>query len=279
MNNTTILWEDTDLIEPWKKSESKPIFVQNDGINETNNVFVKNECNDTGNKCIWMRICPTCRSNIFYGTKGHFKRAEIKNSECKSCTVKKQIKSKNCVGNKYGKLKIVSQYKDCADNKTYADAVCDCGNSIVHRLLTDFKRGKTYGCAKCQYLFNLGKVPPNKLSEGESSFHEICRSYENGAKARHLVFELSKDDMRILFRGNCFYCGKEPQQCRKRRIGSNGEFRYNGIDRKDNTLGYMSSNCVSCCGHCNFAKNKTSFSDFIRWIRTVNENTKNINCD
>ena len=49
MKNILTLWEEKDSIEHSKKFENKPTFVPNDGINETNNVFVKNECNDTGN--------------------------------------------------------------------------------------------------------------------------------------------------------------------------------------------------------------------------------------
>ncbi len=62
MNNTLTLWEDTDLTEPWKKSESKPTSVPNDGINETNNASVKNECENTGSKKI--KQCVHCKQSF-----------------------------------------------------------------------------------------------------------------------------------------------------------------------------------------------------------------------
>ena len=37
----------------------------------------------------------------------------------------------------------------------------------------------------------------------------------------------------------------------------------NGIDRFDNTLGYIESNCKSCCNTCNMMKNRFSYHDIL----------------
>lgn len=42
-----------------------------------------------------------------------------------------------------------------------------------------------------------------------------------------------------------------------------GPFTFNGIDRLDNSGGYVSGNIVSCCQRCNMAKGKMSAGDFI----------------
>ena len=43
-------------------------------------------------------------------------------------------------------------------------------------------------------------------------------------------------------------------------------FRYNGLDRVDNTLGYEVSNLVPCCVVCNRAKNSMPYDDFVKYI-------------
>ena len=47
------------------------------------------------------------------------------------------------------------------------------------------------------------------------------------------------------------------------------DFLYNGIDRKDNNIGYIIENCVSCCGICNRMKMDMSYDDFLNHIRLI----------
>ena len=49
---------------------------------------------------------------------------------------------------------------------------------------------------------------------------------------------------------------------------------YNGIDRKDNAIGYEYDNCVTCCGRCNIMKNKWSHDEFISHIKNIINNLK-----
>lgn len=53
----------------------------------------------------------------------------------------------------------------------------------------------------------------------------------------------------------------------------NGEYHYNGIDRKNNSKGYTLENAVPCCGQCNIAKASFTEHEFISWVRMVYENT------
>lgn len=54
-----------------------------------------------------------------------------------------------------------------------------------------------------------------------------------------------------------------------------------GIDRKDNSIGYIKENCVPCCKRCNIAKNIYTVDDFISHCITIAEihsrNTSSIN--
>ena len=59
----------------------------------------------------------------------------------------------------------------------------------------------------------------------------------------------------------CYYCGNEGP---------------NGIDRLDNTRGYVLDNCVPCCKHCNYVKSNLSVGVFKEWVtRFVNYQTDN----
>ncbi len=52
---------------------------------------------------------------------------------------------------------------------------------------------------------------------------------------------------------------------------------YNGIDRKNSTLGYTMDNCVTCCGSCNIMKNKFTEEEFISKVISIYTNLNLIN--
>lgn len=117
----------------------------------------------------------------------------------------------------------------------------------------------------------LGHRPSGrKLPEGEGPRRNFIRKYKNGAKRRNIVFLLSDEEVIKLSKGDCFYCGIEPQQrtyftCQKKPM----HYICNGIDRKDSSLGYVSGNVVSCCAICNIAKSDKPFEEFLSWIRRL----------
>lgn len=47
------------------------------------------------------------------------------------------------------------------------------------------------------------------------------------------------------------------------------EFKYNGVDRVDNSIGYTDDNCVSCCKICNNSKSALDLSEWKKWIEKV----------
>jgi len=46
---------------------------------------------------------------------------------------------------------------------------------------------------------------------------------------------------------------------------------YNGIDRVDNAIGYLTDNCVACCKVCNRAKLQMSKNEFFDHIKKIYE--------
>jgi len=49
------------------------------------------------------------------------------------------------------------------------------------------------------------------------------------------------------------------------------QFKYNGVDRVDNTVGYTLDNCVSCCKICNNSKATLTLDEWKDWIERVHK--------
>lgn len=79
-------------------------------------------------------------------------------------------------------------------------------------------------------------------------------SYRNGAAKRGLPFLLSQADFDALIEQSCHYCGHAGP---------------NGIDRKDNDVGYSVGNCVSACLQCNYAKGSHKYEVFLEYIERL----------
>ena len=151
---------------------------------------------------------------------------------------------------------------------------CECGNICVKNT-SDVKRLKTKSCG-C--LHKKKTIERNKLIKRSykdltlSSFNAIYATYRHDAQKCNRVFELNKEDFRALITKNCFYCNKEPSNV-KQQTDSKAPFIYNGIDRKDNKIGYVLNNCVTCCKDCNFFKSTRNYADFLNKIYTIYYNT------
>ena len=115
------------------------------------------------------------------------------------------------------------------------------------------------------------KVGSNKNSPEET----LWKRYEWKAKQAGQVFEVSSETFARLLHSDCFYCGAEPKQEFVMKRKTDNYLLYNGVDRKENDLGYTESNCVACCWVCNQAKSNIGFDDWknlvTRWSERVEE--------
>jgi hypothetical protein len=84
------------------------------------------------------------------------------------------------------------------------------------------------------------------------------RTYRAGARARGLVWELTKAQHKQLVQSPCHYCGKQAT-----------ELELNGIDRVDNNVGYMIGNCEPCCTRDNFMKMAQSKAEFLAACQAI----------
>ena len=130
---------------------------------------------------------------------------------------------------------------------------CSCGNfTSVLSYNLKAKRTISCGCSKA-------------LPKGKSAFNSVFKSYIHGAEKRNLEWSLDEKAFREITREDCHYCGSAPSNIATPKSG-NGSFIYNGLDRVDNSVGYLKNNIVACCKVCNFAKSGRDFDEFKNWI-------------
>lgn len=105
----------------------------------------------------------------------------------------------------------------------------------------------------------------------EKSFYKrMFHIYKRGAKNREHQFSLTLNDFINLVKQNCFYCDTTPKENATYTYLINEHTEYvNGIDRKDNSLGYTLSNTVSCCKICNSMKMKLDYKTFIERCKLI----------
>lgn len=84
-----------------------------------------------------------------------------------------------------------------------------------------------------------------------------------------MVFDISSAFFHYITSQDCVYCGAPPNQIVRRDNHHNGNYIYNGIDRFDNSLGYIESNCVPCCKICNVMKFTLNIDEFYKHIQQI----------
>jgi hypothetical protein len=83
------------------------------------------------------------------------------------------------------------------------------------------------------------------------------KTYAKGATARNLTFQLTEAEFSEIVKHPCYLCGLSDK---------------NGIDRFDNSKGYVLENCKSCCGHCNLMKKDRLYSSIIANAEKITTN-------
>lgn len=88
---------------------------------------------------------------------------------------------------------------------------------------------------------------------------------------------ISFEDFLKLSQMPCYYCGAAPSNicnaAKKNKssdfVKENGNFKYNGLDRLDNSKPHTLENCVPCCKWCNLSKNNRSVEEFLKWAKRL----------
>lgn len=168
----------------------------------------------------------------------------------------------NLIGKRFGSL-VVTESHTSRKNRTRWVCQCDCGKTTI-ATGASLRTGHKKSCG-CRYQLSL--LPKNETT--------LCRSlwstYASLAKKRGYEFQLSAEQFADLTKKDCFYCGKVPQQVLEPRRRSQMPYVYNGIDRRDNTAGYVDSNVVACCKLCNSMKSAYLESMFLEHALQISD--------
>lgn len=181
---------------------------------------------------------------------------------------KQHSTTKDLAGKKFGRLTVLYLAGYTRKRRAAWMCLCDCGNQKLVRhgcLDTIYKPTRSCGCL----LKDIGRAKcakiNSKLIPGRAGYNQVYCNYKYNANKRKYNFQITEFQAKELFIGNCFYCDAPPLQ-------GTDEFRYNGIDRVDNTIGYVEGNCVACCGRCNKAKHVATIEEFKDYIKRVYNN-------
>lgn len=166
--------------------------------------------------------------------------------------------------------------KEARKKEAAADPVPEghkvCLNCSHTRLLAEFVGTRDPNCDLCSHCRGIIQASEKRAREKDPEKvrerwrrHEKKRQaldplgyrreyYKDNAKKKNRVMLLTDDQLDALFQMPCHYCGAAP---------------LNGIDRVDNNLGYMTTNCVPCCTPCNLSKWNWELDQFLTQCQSI----------
>lgn len=229
------------------------------------NLIVLHRAPNKGRHVVWLCRC-SCgkKKEIEAGRLGR-----VKSCGCRSGWAESLIQ--DLTGCTYGCWVVLSRVEDGKKGPARWRCRCLCG---VERVLVagSLTSGNSKSCG-CRTRTGIGSRPTQhvqRLPFGTAAQNAVLRRYKMSANYRSLVWALSDEEFLALTQERCEYCGVFPQQ--EQRGGTHsGKFIYNGVDRKNNVIGYTLENCVPCCRVCNHAKKNMSYEDFLAWLARAAE--------
>lgn len=101
--------------------------------------------------------------------------------------------------------------------------------------------------------------PRNRERKGRcwrsAALKRVRDEYSRKAKEKGIEWSISDWLLERLVLANCHYCHTGPSNFKRQHTWPVGVgLKYNGLDRKDNSMGYTPENVVTCCKKCNKLK-------------------------
>ena len=159
------------------------------------------------------------------------------------------------------------------------------GTEVVGLLIKEHKgRELICVCMNCQKETRIALTSISRKRKANRIFCQDCLQrridddyiiesalydFQKKAAQRQLSWNLAFDQFKSMILDSCHYCSAPPSSTRFSRMPWNSKIPINGIDRKNNSVGYEIENCVSCCGICNRAKSSMSYQDFMKYINRI----------
>lgn len=202
--------------------------------------------------------------------KVSFKRREVilapNRKSCGCLKYKRGYFKNNLTGRVFERLTVLkfhsTQTRRGGGGKTLWTCSCSCGNEKIASS-SSLEQGaiKSCGCLKKDRL---------KIFCNEDLWKKLFDDYKRSAIKRNLEFKLSLEEFTNLITKPCIYCRSYGLSHIKT---SKFQLSYTGLDRKDNSLGYVFSNCSPCCKFCNGAKRSFSEKEFLNWFYFIQNKT------
>jgi len=153
---------------------------------------------------------------------------------------------------------------------------CDCGNEVeITASDVRLRRKLSCGCLGQERKDTLGDRLRiiNTKPDKDGPLTKLFGSYKRAAIRRGYEWNLSKSEFKSFLSKNCFYCAAVPATgiCIARQKTEENTLVYNGIDRKNNTVGYTLDNCITACHTCNRMKMNLSYDEFMKKIKQIHD--------
>lgn len=181
----------------------------------------------------------------------------IENKEVEDLTFyPRDIKFNDRIGKRYNKLLVLSLFKvikyPTERVKVFWNCICDCGNETIKATDSLNRKGLLGTCSPSCVLKPTRPRTPETYFDG--CLNSARARYRADASKRNYRFDLTKNQFKHLVLQPCFFCGESNTQHLTHKL-SKTVFKFGGIDRIDNSIGYTVENCIPCCKVCNTLKN------------------------
>lgn len=164
------------------------------------------------------------------------------------------------IGQKFGRLTVM-EFSHIYKGQACWVCKCDCGDyTKVSSGSLKSSRTKSCGCLKKELCRK------RSLPKGVAARNYVIRQHKANARQKNLEQALTDEQIIILHRKSCHYCGALPSNSYSL---PSGFYIYSGIDRIDNDKGYTITNTVPCCRACNYFKRTYSYDEFLALIKRI----------
>jgi hypothetical protein len=172
---------------------------------------------------------------------------------CKNYTEDGKLKCEECLS------KDRTKDRERHSEKREEGRCLGCGCEI-----TKFTEGIRHSVQRCAICYEKLKEIEAKRERSRNYKEErkehMLTHYQNFKRSsirRNIEFNISIEEFTEIVQQNCYYCNhyKETEAI--------------GIDRVNNSIGYVSTNIVPCCADCNILKNDLPLEKFIDLISKI----------
>jgi hypothetical protein len=223
---------------------------------------------DGHTKSMWLCECACGKRKIV--ASNSLRSGHSKSCGCLKSEMTHNRKFIDLTGEVFGRLKILGL--DHIGRRTFWKCLCECGKiKIINGGSLKNGTSTSCGCLQKEIAKNL------KIKDfGDATKNSLYVTYLGSARKRDLNFSIDRNLFFNLVQLNCAYCGDAPKNKIKNQYG-NGDYTYNGLDRIDNSKGYIEDNVVPCCRDCNNMKKTMGQQEFLDHIEKIHNYQKEKN--